>query len=232
MDKNEQKLKLKNMNLADRPREKLLALGRKSLSDAELLAILLGTGNATENAVELSKRILGAYKHDLYEAGKASLNDLCRFNGIGEVKALSIIAALELGRRRREYPEPDNFKITCSRDLFNHLHTVFEDLNHEEFWVVILNKANMVKGKFMISKGGMGGTIADPKIIFTTALQQNAASLILAHNHPSGNLNPSQEDIHITRKLIEVGKLLEMPVLDHLIVTNSGYISLADEGII
>jgi DNA repair protein RadC len=232
MRKNKQKLSIKDLAETDRPREKMLLTGRRSLSDAELMAILIGAGNQTENAVELGQRILSTYHNDLQEAGKASIHDLCRFSGIGEAKALTIIAALELGRRRNKTPGPKITKILSSRDIYELMQPVFSDLNHEEFWIVILNKANFVKGKFMISKGGMAGTVADPKIIFKIALEQNAANLVLLHNHPSGNLEPSAEDINITKKLMAAGLLLELRVLDHLIVTNLGYCSLADEGII
>lgn len=232
MVKSEQKLKIKNLKLADRPREKMQLLGRRLLTDAELLAILIGSGNATENAVNLCQRILSTYRFDLYEAGKATVSDLCKFNGIGPVKALSIVAALELGRRRREYPEPENLKIIFSNDIFELMQPVFADLNHEEFWVLFLNKANRLLGKFMISKGGMSGTVADPKVIFKTALEKNAAYLMLTHNHPSGNLNPSQEDINITKRLRDLGAMMDMHVLDHLIITNNGYYSFADQGII
>lgn len=232
MAENEQKVKIKGLQKSDRPREKLLAYGRRHLSDAELMAVLIGSGSIMENAVDLGQRILGSYGHDLYNAGNASVKELCAFSGIGEAKALAIIAALELGRRRKNCPQPKATKITSSKNIYELMLPVFADLHHEEFWVVILNKANTVTGRFMISKGGMSGTVADPKVIFKTALEQNAAYLILAHNHPSGNLNPSAEDISITKRLAEAGKLLDLPVLDHLIITNQGYFSLADEGII
>jgi len=223
---------MKDLSEDDRPREKLMLHGRRHLSDAELIAILIRAGNTTENAIELSQRILNAYHNNLYEAGKASVHDLCQFNGIGEAKALAIVAALELGRRRNKIHEPKTIKILSSKDIYAHIRPVFLDLNHEEFWIMILNKANFVKGRFMISKGGMAGTVADPKIIFKIALEQNAANIVLMHNHPSGNLEPSAEDISVTKKLVAAGLMLDLHVLDHLIITNSGYYSLADEGII
>ena len=226
------KLKIMGLDRSDRPREKLKTHGRRHVSNAELIAVLIRSGNNTENAVELGKRILGYYNHDLHTAGKATLKELCAFSGIGEVKALAIIAGFELGRRLKKGPYTESQRITSSKDIFELMLPVFADLHHEEFWVIILNKANTVTGRFMISKGGVAGTVADPKIIFKTALEQNAAYLILAHNHPSGNLNPSAEDISITKRLIESGKLLDMHVLDHLIITSQGYFSLADEGII
>lgn len=223
---------MKDLSENDRPREKLVLHGRRHLSDAELMAILLRTGNTKENAVALGQRILNTYHNNLYEAGQASIQDLCKFGGIGEAKALTIIAALELGRRRSKIQELKNIKIISSKDIYDLMYPVFLDLNHEEFWIVILNKANFVKGKFMISKGGMSGTVADPKIIFKIALEQNAANIVLMHNHPSGNLEPSAEDISVTKKLVAAGLMLDLYVLDHLIITNSGYYSLADEGII
>jgi len=223
---------MKDLAEDDRPREKLMYHGRRHLSDAELIAILIGAGNKDENATKLGQRILNKYNDDLYEAGKASVHDLCQFSGIGEVKALTIVAAFELGRRRNKVQNTRHNKILSSNNIFELMHPVFMDLNHEEFWVVILNKANFVKGRFMISKGGVAGTVADPKIIFKIALEQNAANVILLHNHPSGNLQPSAEDITITKKLAAAGSLLDLPVLDHLIITNTGYCSMADEGII
>ena len=217
---------------ADRPREKLLLNGRRHLTDAELIAILIGSGNKDETAVDLSKRILGFYKNDLDALGKVSVKDLSKFKGIGEAKAIAIVAALELGRRRKEADGPDVLKIVTSADAFAVLQPVFADLNHEEFWILILNQANYLIGKQLISKGGMAGTVADPKIIFKTALEHNAAYVILAHNHPSGSLRPSQQDINITKKMVEAGRMLDLYVLDHLIVTDKLFYSFGDEGLI
>lgn len=217
---------------ADRPREKLLINGRRHLTDAELIAILIGSGNRNETAVDLSKRILGAVNNDLYVLGKASVKDLSKFKGIGEAKAIAIVAALELGRRKKEADNRDVLKIATSADAFSVLLPVYADLNHEEFWILILNQANYLIGKQLISKGGMAGTVADPKVIFKTALEHNAAYVILSHNHPSGNLKPSQQDILITKKLVEAGKMLDLYVLDHLIVTNKLFYSFGDEGLI
>lgn len=217
---------------ADRPREKLLFNGRRHLTNAELIAILIGSGNRSETAVDLSKRILGFYNNDLDALGKVSVKDLSKFKGIGEAKAIAIVAALELGRRRKETVESDVLKIATSADAFAVLLPVFADLNHEEFWILILNQANYMIGKQLISKGGMAGTVADPKIIFKTALEHNAAYVILSHNHPSGNLKPSQQDIAITRKLVEAGKMLDLYVLDHLIITNKLFYSFGDDGLI
>lgn len=216
---------------ADRPREKLLLQGRRQLTDAEIIAILIGSGSRSESAVDLSKRILAAYKNDLDVLGKASVSDLSKFKGIGEAKAISIVAALELGRRRKEIPSPELFRIGSSMDSYNTLYPIFADLNHEEFWVLFLNRGNFVMGKHQISKGGQSGTIADPKIIFKLALEESAAYIVLAHNHPSGNLKPSAEDIALTKKYVESGRSLDLPVVDHLILANKRYLSFADEGL-
>jgi len=232
MDSYEQKLGIKAWAEEDRPREKLLLHGRRHLTDAELIAILIGSGNRQETAVDLSKRILAKYKNDLDILGKASIAELSEFKGIGEAKAISIVAALELGRRRKDTPQVKVFKISCAKDAYDILAPILTDLNHEEFWILILNRANFVKGKFMISKGGQSGTVVDPKIIFKSALENNAASLILAHNHPSGNSKPSAEDIKVTKRLFEAGKMMDIPVLDHLIIADRLFFSFADEGLL
>lgn len=226
------KLGIKLWAEADRPREKLLLNGRRYLTDAELIAILIGSGNRNESAVDLSKRILAEYKNDLDALGKVSVKGLSKFKGIGEAKAITIIAALELGRRRKDSDVAEVTTITSSKDAFEVLLPVFADLNHEEFWILILNQANRVIGKELISKGGLAGTVADPKIIFKTAIEHNAAFIVLAHNHPSGNLQPSGQDLSITKKLIEGGKILDLNVLDHLILTDRAYFSFGDEGLI
>ena len=232
METYSQKITIKAWAEEDRPREKLLAKGRRALTDAELIAILIGSGSREETAVELSKRILHSLGNDLERLGKLGVNELSKFKGIGEAKAITIIAALELGRRRRDIEKPINNRITCSRDIFEHLHPQFADLNHEEFWILLLNRGNFVASKQLISKGGQAGTIADPKIIFKTALENNAAAIILAHNHPSGNLKPSQADINLTRKLRDGANILDLVVLDHVIFTDKGYFSFADEGLL
>ncbi len=228
----EEKITIKSWAEEDRPREKLSTKGRRILSDAELVAILIGSGNRTESAVELSKRILFSCQNDLNLLSKLSIQELSKFKGIGEAKAISIIAALELGRRRKESKSELLVQVSSSQDVFNAVYESFSDLIHEEFWIVILNRANKITSKHLISKGGQAGTVADPKIIFNTALENHAASLILAHNHPSGNLKPSQADIDLTRKLKSAGQFLDIPVLDHLIFADSGFFSFADEGMI
>ena len=226
-----EKITIKAWAEEDRPREKLLLQGRRALSDAELIAILIGSGSRNETAVELSKRILHSLGNDLDKLGRLSVKDLSKFKGIGEAKANSIIAALELGRRRRESEKEEVLKVSSSKDTFELMRPHFEDLDHEEFWVILMSRSNRVIGKHFISKGGLAGTIADPKIIFKTALENQASSIILTHNHPSGNLKPSQADIGLTHKLCTAGNMLDITVLDHVIMTNSGYFSFADEGL-
>jgi DNA repair protein RadC len=224
-----QKLGIKAWAVADRPREKLLLQGRRQLTDAELIAILIGSGNKTETAVDLSKRILKHCQNDLDKVAKLTVKELSKFKGIGEAKSITIVAALELGRRRKDKEEEDLKKVTSSKDVYMIMHAELADLAHEELWVLLLNRANFVIGKQFISKGGQAGTVVDPKIIFKAAIEQNAASVILVHNHPSGNLKPSPSDIEITKKMMKAGLLLEITVLDHLIVSNRSFISFADE---
>ena len=215
----------------DRPREKLLLKGKSTLSDAELIAILIGSGNTEETAVDLSKRILQSLNNNLSELAKLTVKDLMQFKGIGEAKAISIIAALELGRRRKDAEPEKRVKITDSQSAFDTIYPHLGDLNHEEFWVIFLNRANAVIGKQNISKGGVSGTVVDPKVVFKMAVQFPASGIILAHNHPSGNLKPSQADHQLTRKLKEAGKALDIPVLDHLIIGERNYFSFVDEAV-
>lgn len=227
---NNDKLTIKTWAEEDRPREKLLLKGKRALSDAELIAILIGSGNATETAVDLSKRILAGAGNNLNQLGKMTVIDLCKYKGIGEAKAISIVAGLELGARRQVSEVVKLDQITSSRDGYEILRPVIADLPKEEFWVLFLNRANKVIMKDQISSGGVNGTVADLRIIFKKALELLASGIILAHNHPSGNLRPSHEDDQMTKKLVEAGRLLEIPVIDHLIVTENGYYSYADEG--
>lgn len=215
----------------DRPREKLLLKGKSALSDAELIAILIGSGNTEETAVDLSKRILQSLNNNISELAKLNVKDLMQFKGIGEAKAISIIAALELGRRRKDSEPEKRVKITDSQSAFDTIYPHLGDLNHEEFWVIFLNRANAVIGKQNISKGGVSGTVVDPKVVFKIAVQFPASGIILAHNHPSGNLKPSQADHQLTRKLKDAGKALDIPVLDHLIIGERDYFSFVDEGV-
>ncbi len=216
----------------DRPREKLILKGKQSLSDAELLAILLSTGNREETAVGLAKRLLKLVDHNLNELGKTSLKEMKKLKGIGEVKAITITAALELGRRRQLSNAIEKKQIRSSRDAYDLLAPSIQDLGHEEFWILLLNRSNGVVAKERISMGGISGTVVDAKLIFKKALDVLACSIILCHNHPSGNLKPSQADIDITRKLKGAGENLEISVLDHLIISEMGFYSFADEGIL
>lgn len=226
------KLSIKEWALEDRPREKLLYRGIASLSDAELMAILIGSGNTEETAVELSRRILDSVKNNLNELGKMGTEDLKQFKGIGEAKAITIIAAMELGRRRNQSVALELEKITCSRDVANYLRPAIGDLPHEEFWVLFLNRQNKILDKQKLSQGGMTGTVIDVRLVMKTALEKRATSLIFSHNHPSGNLDPSDADRKITRQLKEAASVMEIPLLDHLIITQTGYFSFADEGIL
>ena len=225
-------LKIKNWSPEDRPREKLLAKGTPVLSDAELVAILLGSGISTVSAVELAKRVLQTVDNNLHELGRLSVKDLMKVKGIGQAKAISIIAALELGRRRRDVDQDVRPRISSSRDCFEILKAHLQDIKHEEFWILLLNRGNRMIKKHQISQGGVAGTVADPKIIFKLALEDLSSGIILAHNHPSGNLTASQADIDLTKKIKEAGKLLEIQVLDHLIVAGQKYFSFADEGML
>jgi DNA repair protein RadC len=215
----------------DRPREKMLLKGKSALSDAELIAILINSGNKNESAVDLAKRILHDAGDNLLQLSKLSIGDLMKYRGMGEAKAISIMAALELGKRRRESEALEKIKLTSSRDAFELIQSDLTDLTHEEFWLLLLNNAQQLIRKVCISQGGFTGTVADPKKIFKLALENSACHVILAHNHPSGNLKPSDNDIKLTKKLKEAGAFLEMPVLDHIIVGEEKYFSFADEGL-
>jgi DNA repair protein RadC len=220
-----------NWSEDDKPREKLMLKGKSVLSDAELIAILIGSGSRNESAVDLSKRILGSVNNNLNALGKLSISQLTNFKGIGEAKAISIIAALELGRRRRAEDAIELTKITSSKTIFEIMQPIIGELPHEEFWIVYLNNSNKVISKSQLSKGGITGTLVDVRLVFKTALEMGATGLILCHNHPSGTLIPSDADKQITRKLKLAGDSLEIKVLDHLIVTETSYFSFADEGI-
>lgn len=215
----------------DRPREKFLLKGKSSLSDSELLAILIGSGSRNESAVQLCQRILYSANNNLSQLGKLSIKQLTEFKGIGEAKAISIAAALELGRRRRAEDAVELDKITSSRSVFEIMQPIIGELPHEEFWVLYLNNSNKVIHKAQLSKGGITGTVVDSRIIFKTALEYNATSLILTHNHPSGKLLASNADREITKKIKLAGQQLDILVIDHIIITESGFYSFNDEGI-
>ncbi len=227
----ENKLKIKAWAEEDRPREKLMEKGRHVLTEAELIAILIGSGSRDETAVELSKRILASVGNNLNDLGKLNINELIKFKGIGEAKAISVMAAMELGRRRKETEVIKRDKITVSKDVYDIMKPILLDLPHEEFWLLVLNRANLVIKKELISRGGVSGTVVDTKIIFKAAVENYASSIIICHNHPSGNLKPSEADIRITKNIKEAGKLMEIPLLDHLIITENGFYSFADEGV-
>jgi len=216
----------------DRPREKLITKGRSVLSDAELIAILIGSGNRNESAVELSKKILASVDNNLNKLGQLSLNNLMKFHGIGEAKAVSIISALELGRRRKSLTENKVPKIESSQTAFEQLYPYLADLDHEQFYTILLNRANKVIDVIKVSQGGVSGTVADAKLIFRSAVEKLASGIILAHNHPSGNLKPSQADIALTRKIKEAGAMLDISVLDHIIIASNDYFSFSDQGML
>ena len=220
---------IKNWSDDDKPREKLVQKGRSVLSDAELIAILIGSGSREESAVELSKRILASVDNNLNELGRLSIKQLIKFKGIGEAKAVTIAAALEIGRRRRGEESLKIDKIGSSRDAFELLQPIISDLEHEEFWIIYLNNSNKVLHKAQLSKGGITGTLVDVRIIMRQALELGAVALILAHNHPSGTLKPSTADKQITQKIKFAGEALDIRVLDHLIVTQKTYLSFADD---
>jgi DNA repair protein RadC len=224
-------LNIKSWAEEDRPREKLLLKGTSALTDAELIAILIGTGTTSLSAVDLAKNLLQHSNNSLDDLARFTVKDLMKIKGIGEAKAITIISALELGRRRKEINTTERPKINGSKDAYELVKGDLMDLPHEEFWVIMLNRANRLLKKHQISLGGVHGTVADPKIIFKTALESLASGIIVAHNHPSGNLTPSQQDIDLTKKLKEAGKLLEIQLLDHLIIAGKNYYSFADEGL-
>jgi DNA repair protein RadC len=227
------KLSIKTWAEDDRPREKLLLKGRSSLSDAELIAILISTGSRTESAVDLAKRILLSGENNLEKLSKMSVSELKNFSGMGEAKALSIIAALELGRRRNStITDNTSMKITSSGDAHRIIRSELEDLQHEEFYVMLLNRSNIVTRKEQVSRGGMNATIVDPKIVFKIAVNHGASGIILAHNHPSGAVKPSEQDIRLTKKLKEGADVLDIALLDHIIVGANTYFSFADEGLV
>ena len=224
------KASIKEWDDADRPREKLLTKGKQALSDAELIAILLGSGSRNESAVALAKRILQSAQNNLPELSKMSIAELMKFKGIGEAKAISIVAAMELGRRRRGAEVLERKKIGSSRDVFEIFQADMADSQYEEFWILLLNRANKIMKKVKISDGGVSGTVADPKRIFRAALDNMASSIILSHNHPSGNITPSNADVALTRKIVKGADYFDMVVLDHIIIGDGNFYSFADNG--
>ncbi len=215
----------------DRPREKLLLKGKSALSDSELLAILIGSGSRNESAVQLCQRILKSVDNNLNQLGKLTVAQLTSFKGIGEAKAISIVAALELGRRRRAEESTQLKQITSSKSVFEMMQPIIGELPHEEFWVLYLNNSNKVIQKTQVSRGGLTGTLVDIRLVFKTAIEHHAVAAILCHNHPSGKLQASEPDKQITQKLKTAGATLDVQILDHVIVTEQGYFSFQDEGI-
>ncbi len=216
----------------DRPREKFSTGGASALSDSELIAILLRSGTGRHNAVEVAREILKGCRNSLHDLGRAGLHELMAVKGVGAAKAITLLAALELGRRCRMAQAMSMERITCSRDAVGLLEPVLRDLQHEEFWIILLNRANAVIDLRMISKGGVSGTVVDPKIIFNEALKLKASGIIVSHNHPSTNPRPSESDLQLTKKLREGGKLMEISLLDHIIIAGSSFYSFADEGML
>lgn len=216
----------------DRPREKLLLKGKQALSDAELLAILLGSGSRKESAVQLSQRILREYNNSLHDLAKLSVSELQKFKGIGEAKAIAIVAALELGRRKKEADVPEQTIIRTSIDAYKHIAPKLMDLPHEEFWIMLLNRAHKVTRTELISRGGVSGTVADVRMMLKSAIENLSSAVVLAHNHPSGNIKPSEEDIRLTKKVKEAALLFDIQLLDHVIVGEGAYFSFTDEGLI
>jgi DNA repair protein RadC len=225
-------LPIKEWALEDRPREKLMAKGISSLSSAELIAIIIGSGTRTESAVELSRKLLNLVGNNLNELGKLEIAGLRKLPGIGPAKAMAIQACFELGKRRSAATRPAEIKISGSKDVFDLFQPFLGELQYEEFWILLLNRANRVIDKIKISQGGISGTIIDPRIILKRAVDRLASTIILCHNHPSGNLKPSDADIRITTKMKESSQLMDINLIDHIIVTEDSYFSFADEGLI
>lgn len=222
---------IKSWAEGDRPRERLLQHGRHTLSDAELLAILIRTGTKNATAVDMAREILQSSNNDLTVLSRLNPRELAKIKGMGLVKAITIVAALELGRRRREAEASKKSKITCSKDVSDMLQPHLSDLIHEEFWLLLLNRGNQVIHKTAVSKGGISGTVVDPRLIFKTAIEFSASAIILCHNHPSGNTKPSESDLNLTKKIKEAGRNLDIDVLDHIIIAGDTFFSFADEGI-
>lgn len=225
-------LKIKDWAIDDRPREKMLLKGSESLSDAELIAILIGSGTKEESAVELAKKIMINADNNLNKLGKLTINELCKIKGIGETRAITILSAMELGRRRKMAEILESETITSSKDIFLLFQPTLSDIPYEEFWILLLNRSNKIIDKKKISQGGISGTVTDIKMILKLAIDKLSSSIILCHNHPSGNNKPSEQDISITKKIKESAKLMDINLLDHIIICEKRYFSFADEGLI
>lgn len=225
-------LSIKKWAADDRPREKLIARGVKSLSDAELLAILIGSGTKNVSAVEVGRTLLSNSDNKLSQLGRKSISDFVKTKGIGEAKAITIIAALELGLRRKHTEISEKPKITSSKEAFDFIHSFISDIAHEEFWVVFLNRSNRIIDKYKLSQGGISGTVIDVRLLLKRALEVLASSLVICHNHPSGNLQPSDNDIKITDKIKTAAQQMDIKLLDHLIIFDNSYLSFCDEGLL
>lgn len=232
MSKKPSSFSIKHWSQDDQPREKLRDKGKAALSDAELVAILIGSGNRDESAVSLCKRILASVDNNLNALGKLSITQLMEFKGIGEAKAITIAAAMELGRRRRVEEALNKKKISSSKSVFELMQPIIGELPHEEFWIIYLNNSNKVIQKNQLSKGGITGTLVDVRLVLKNALEVSATGLILVHNHPSGTLKPSIADKQLTQKLKNAAESLDIKVLDHLIITEKAYFSFADENLL
>ncbi len=216
----------------DRPREKFLLKGKNSLSDAELLAIILGSGSREESAVELARKILNSVNNNWHNLSLLHIGDLIKFKGVGEAKAISVATALEIGRRKAAQEVPERVQISCSKDSYNLLQPVLADLQTEQFWVVFLNQNNRIITKMGLTSGGINQSVVDIRVLFKHALDHLATGVIIAHNHPSGNLQPSSHDINITKQIEKAGDLLQIKLLDHIIVAQNSYFSFADQGLL
>lgn len=225
-------IKITEWAVEDRPREKLIQKGTASLSDAELLAILISSGTKNKSAVDLGRELLGIVNNNLNSLGKLSINDLKKLHGIGTARAVTIAAALELGRRRKLAEVPDFPQIKCSKDVADIFQPLLSDISHEEFWVLFLNRSNRVINRMKLSQGGISGTVTDVRLVMKKAIEYLASGIIVCHNHPSGNLNPSESDSKITLKIKEAGNLMDIQLLDHLIISDKDYYSFADNGLI
>lgn len=222
-------LTIKKWALEDRPREKLLTKGKNNLSNAELIAILLGSGTRSQSALDLARNILQENANSLNSLAQLGISDLKQFKGIGEAKAVTIVSALELGRRRKPDDRRLKPRLMTSNETYDYMKSELQDLKHEEFWVVLLRRNHEVINKYLVSSGGVSGTLVDPKLIFKRVVDELAAAVILIHNHPSGNRRPSESDVRLTRKIQAAGKLLDVSVIDHLIFTDEGFYSFSDE---
>jgi DNA repair protein RadC len=225
-------LKITEWALADRPREKLLEKGSSSLSDAELLAILINSGTKDKSAVDVGRELLLKVDNNLNSLGKLSISELKSLDGIGTARAVTIAAALELGRRRKLTETPEITQIRSSKDVSEIFQPLLADLPHEEFWILFLNRSNRIINRMKLSQGGVSGTVTDVRMVMKKAIEYLASGIIVCHNHPSGNLNPSESDTNITRKIKEAGNLMDIQLLDHLIITEKDYFSFADNGLI